>query len=410
MTRRTPIHPHVCARQPFRLALLILSLAAIGADDCPVQAATGAPRVAVAWIRGSDNVGVVQGLEGESPWAPVTSALAVGADPVMRAFEDSLYVLSRESGEVTVIEVPGWTIVHQHSPGPASPSVDIAVVAADRAYVTRESATQLLRLDPQTGATADVVDLAAFADTDGNPDMGTMAQSDNRLFVQLRRIDHNGPPAAPLIAIVDLATETLVDADPLEPGTQAIALQGTYPKGKMQVQPDTRRLILSATGAYFDAGGIELVNLDTFESLGFAVDESDPNTAADTGAFVMTTATFGYVSFSTDLVPSSHLHTFRLPPDGDFGPELQTTLPYIVPRILHDPVTNLIYWPEGGNAGPGVLVFDAGTGAKLTPQPVAVGGTITDLELLCTDGACTSTPVEVKTWGSLKGLFEKQPR
>jgi hypothetical protein len=102
------------------------------------------------------------------------------------------------------------------------------------------------------------------------------------------------------------------------------------------------------------------------------------------------------------------MHTFRIPPDGDFGPELHTTVSYIVPRILHDPVSGYIFWPEGGFADPGVLVFDAVTGAKLTAQPIPTTGTITDLELLCLDGACADTPVETKTWGGVKRLFEQQ--
>jgi hypothetical protein len=165
-----------------------------------------------------------------------------------------------------------------------------------------------------------------------------------------------------------------------------------------------RRLIVSATGAYHDAGGIEVIDLDTNTSLGFAVDEQSANAGADTGAFVMTSSTFGYFSFSTDFAQSSHLHTFTFPGTDDFGPELQTTLLYLVPRILFDPHTNLLFWPEGGNVDPGVLVFDAATGARLTLQPVPTTGDPTDLELLCV-GACRDVAVDESSWGRLKRRF-----
>jgi hypothetical protein len=305
---------------------------------------------------------------------------------------------------LTLVDVPSWTIRSTIALGIDARPMDVAVVQGDRAYVTRASTAQLLRIDPRSGAAQDVLDLSPLADSDGNPDMGTMAVHENRLYIQLRRRHDEGMPSPPLIAVMDLATETLVDVDPSAPGTQGIALQGTAPKGKMQVDAAARRLIVSATGAYHDAGGIEVIDLDSNTSLGFAVDEQSANAGADTGAFVMTSSAFGYFSFSTDFAQSSHLHTFTFPGTDDFGPELQTTLLYLVPRILFDPDTDLLFWPEGGNVDPGVLVFDAATGARLTPQPVPTTGNPTDLELLCV-GACRDVDVDESSWGRLKRRF-----
>jgi hypothetical protein len=383
---------------------VVALLVVLACGDASASAGSEAPRVAVSWTRNTDGAGVVLGLQGEAPWLATTAPLVVGADPLLRSTQDTLYVLSRNTGDLTLVDVPSWTATATISLGANAQPVDIAVIDGRRAYVTRASTSQLLRLDPRSGVSFDVLDLAAFADSDGNPDMGTMAVHEGRLFIQLRRRDDNGLPSRPLLAVVDLATETLVDADPMMPGTQCIALLGTAPKGKMQVDATTRRLIVSATGSLHDAGGIELIDLDAFTSLGFAVDEGAQNAGADVGAFVMTTSSFGYFSFSTDFAPSSHLHTFTFPNSGDFGPELQTTLLYVVPHILHDPVTDLLFWPEGGQVAPGVLVFDAATGARLTTQPVPTTGNPTDLELLCGE-SCGSVAVEKSSWSRLKKRF-----
>jgi hypothetical protein len=278
------------------------------------------------------------------------------------------------------------------------------VVTPERCYVTRGASTQLLRLDLLTGATEEVVDLSAFADSDGDPDMGMMLVHEGRLFIQLRLLDNNHMLTEPLLAVVDIASETLIDADPVQPGVQAIALQGTAPKGKMQIDAVSRRLLVSATGSLHDTGGIELIDLEKLQSQGFAVDELSPNAGADTGAFVLTEASFGYFSFSTDFAPSSHLHTFTIPGSGEFGPELQTTLLYVVPRILHDPTTQLLFWPEGGFVDSGVLVFDAITGNKLTAAPVPTSGLPTDLELVCV-GDCQAVTVREESWSRMKKVF-----
>jgi hypothetical protein len=229
------------------------------------------------------------------------------------------------------------------------------------------------------------VDLSIFADDDGVPDMGTMTVHEGRLFVQLLRIDLDSPsgfvPPA-YLAVVDIASEQLIDVDPVAPGVQAVELQGTAPKGKMQIVEPTRTLFVSATGAFFDQGGLEMIDLDTLQSAGLVIREADSQVGADLGAFVMVTPQSGYLTFSTDLLTSSHLKPFTLSGGVEPGPELHVALGYFVPILLHDPATNTLYFPEGGFGGDGVHVFDALTGERLTRDLLATSGPPTDLVLL----------------------------
>ncbi len=85
--------------------------------------------------------------------------------------------------------------------------IDLAVANADTAYITRDASSKLLKLDFSDGSTQEVVDLSIFADADGNPDLGWMAVHEDRLFVQIRRVNLGAfvPPA--YIAVIDLASE-----------------------------------------------------------------------------------------------------------------------------------------------------------------------------------------------------------
>lgn len=360
----------------------------------------------VAWNDNSDGTGSTGAMSLTSPWAFQTPTVTVGRAAVVRSFEGRVYVVEPEDGTITVIDADTWTPVRAYALGADSAPQDIAVVSADRAYVTRSSATHLLRLHLDTGTTDEVVDLAGFADADGVPDMAMMATHECRLFVQLRR--HNdqavGFVRPALLAVVDMASEQLIDVDATMPGTQAIELEGTAPKLKMQVIPQTRRLFVSATGESFDDGGLEMIDLDALRSLGLVVRESDNEVGVDLGAFVMVGPDRGYLTFTTDLVASSHLRSFTLAGGPAPGPDLHTVVGYIAQALAFDPANNHLFLPEPD----GVHVFDTLSDARLTTHPVAVSGVPTDLELLGANTVDCADAVSVpaaSAWGVMAMLL-----
>jgi hypothetical protein len=212
------------------------------------------------------------------------------------------------------------------------------------------------------------------------PELGNLLVHEGRLFVQVRRRDANGafvPPA--MLAVVDLASEALVDADPARDGVQAIELAGTSPKMAMQVIGDPPKLFVSATGGFFDAGGLERVDLATLRSEGLVIAEADGEVGADLGAFVMTSPSEGVLVFSTDLLLSSHLLPFSIPDGVAAGPEWIVSLDYFAPALAYDPATARLYYPHNGAGDTGVHVFDAATGARLTPSASPTPGPPADL-------------------------------
>jgi hypothetical protein len=358
-------------------------------------AAPASADVAVAWNDERAQRGVVQRMSSLPPWQFETPPIEVGGNVRLRFAHGVLYAVSRAEATISAIDPESWTVTRTYEIGRTNLPDDIALVSAGLAYITRPAATHLLRLDLSTGETADVVDLSVFADGDGVPDLGTLAQVEGRLFVQVRRLAGGADPVGPaLLAVVDATSGEVVDVDRGAPGLQAIELSGTYPKMKMQALPASRRLFVSATGVFHDEGGLEVIDIDALASLGVFIPELSPRTGPEIGAFAMTRRRSGYVVFSTDFLTSSHLQGFSLSGGVDAPPDLVTTLDYFVPAIVHDPRSDVLFFPvrgEQSGRGHGVHVLDAGTGARLTTEPVGTGAPPTDLELLCADAEACST-------------------
>jgi hypothetical protein len=318
----------------------------------------------------------------QPPWAFPAPFADVETDAIVRIFGRRAFVVSRSAGTIEILHAATGRPLDKIELGKDSAPQDIAVVSRSIAYVTRAKATRLLRLNPSTGEVRESTDLAPFADEDGVPDLGTMAVHRGRVFVQVRRVpegEQPPEPPKPMIAVVDGASGRVIDTEPKRPGVQAIELEGTTPRNKMQIVG--RRLYVSAFGAFFDAGGIEAIDLRTLRSLGLVIREDSGTTAADLHTFVFTSRAGGYLAFSTDFALSSHLHRFSL--DGGVDPEeLYVVLDYALPHLVHWKPGNLLFLPTRDGLLQGIHVFDAATGDRLTDAPVATPGVPTDLELL----------------------------
>lgn len=377
----------------------LLNVLALGVVACtlpgsaapvPAQAPAQGPiqgsrsSLAVAWNDDARGVGIVSGMTTQYPWQFVGKPIVVGTNSVLACANKKFYILSRSHGTVTAVK-PGLPNTRRvFSIGRNSQPVDIVVPGKRYAYITRCHSPRLLRLDLNTGACKEVVDLSMFADPDGNPDLGTMIVHGNLLFIQVRRLNSHvteGYVTPPYLAVVDLKTEKLVDVDPNKPGLQAIRLSGTFPKHRMQIVPKTNLLLVSATGGFFDAGGIEAIDLRTLKSLGLLIQEDDGFTGADLGPFIMVGRERGYLVFSTDFDLSSHVVPFSLKTGVEPGAEMYVTLGYAIPALEWDRATKQLFVPDGAFGRQGIHIFDTDTNEQLTTSGVQTSGPPTDLLL-----------------------------
>jgi len=366
---------------------LVFLLTIMGTELC---AAESGRLVAVAWNDQVTQQGKVQRFSTVSPWTVNGEALPVGLQSSLRFFAGRLYATSYVSGSIVAIDVPTWVVIKSYPIGANSEPLDIAVVSESIAYVTTRTTNQLLKLNLDTGVVSNALDLTAFSHPPGSFMAGTMVLDGDRLIVAMSRFEPEPEPQTTevvnpggYLVLVDTVSEQIMDADAVEPGIQAIELQGTFPKYKMSLLRDRRRLYVSASGGFFDEGGLEEVNLDTLKSMGLIVEEADGTTGADLLSFTMTKENQGYLNSSTDLLPSSHLARFSLT-GGANAEELFVTVDYHAPNLIFDPPSNTLFVLDGGfqNA---VWVFDAEEGETLNEDKPAVplGGIPSDLELLC---------------------------
>lgn len=332
-------------------------------------------------------------LDAVAPWSASHDVEPVGRDAIARHFYGLHYVVNRSAGTIQVIDPDTFDTVRTLTVGANSKPQDILVVAPDRAYVSRYESTLLHEIDPVSGTLRDTIDLGGFADADGLPEMAMMAQDGNRIFVQIQRVDRmvTGNPVRPsYLAVIDIRTNELLDLDPDRPGPQGVTLNGPIPSFSMHVDSVRRRLVVSTPGPRLDvSGGIEEIDLDALQSLGFIY--SEERAGVDLGGFVMISPDRGYVLGHTDIVASSHLAVFDRDPEAPGQGEIYTSLFVHNDQLAYDPVTGLLYYPDATASPPGIHVFDAATATRLTTDPIATGKPPVDLAV-----ARTVTPGEAR--------------
>ena len=175
------------------------------------------------------------------------------SDAVSRYYDGLIYVVNRMGGDNIQILDPavGFSTIRQFSVGSGSDPHDIAFAGRTKAYVSKCNETELLIINPVSGAQTGTVDLSSFADGDGIPEMDCMILVGDRLFVSIQRLDRNNywlPVAPSYIAVIDTNADTLLDCDPGTTGIQAIELVGTDPYSDIHFDPYTGLLYIACVG------------------------------------------------------------------------------------------------------------------------------------------------------------------
>ncbi len=357
-------------------------LAAAGAVVAVSSTPAFEPHVFVVTVSSDGSIGGAASITIEKPWTVAPDLERVGVDPLVRHFFGRHYVVNREAGTIQVIDPTSFETLTTLEVG-GLPQ-DIAVVGARQAYVSRFDSAELLQLDPVSGLVTGTIDLTFLADSDGIPEMGTMILDGPHLFLQLQRLDQSdaqrkvSPPS--FMAVIDVRTNQLVDADPETRGVQAIELAGRRPAYKMILESQNRRLYVSVPAGFFDPfeGAVEEIDLDTLQSLGFITTEGLLQTL-DLSAFTLVSPDKGFVVTHTEIIESSHVTGFSRQ-TGTPVSQIYTTLLGSIRNIVHDPPTSQVFLPDHTPDGTvGVLVFDAETDRILTPTPVDVGAPPVDL-------------------------------
>ncbi len=203
--------------------------------------------------------------------------LTIHSDAVVRTYRDKVYILNRlpQDNVIVLDRSDLMTPITQYSTGNGSNPHDIAFVSEAKAYISLFERSQLLIVNPVTGDSLGSVDLSTFADADGLPEVSQLALYGSHLFAACQRLDReNGwaPTEFSSIAVVDVTTDLLVDADSDTEGVQGIVMGGKNPYSAFQ---RGSRWVLSTYNMYTDLtdGGIEVIDLENLVSEGIKIDE-----------------------------------------------------------------------------------------------------------------------------------------
>ena len=299
--------------------------------------------------------------------------LGIHSDAVGHYHDGRVYIVNR-LGQDNILVLDAMdlrTPLTQFSVGNGANPHDIEIVAPDKAYVSRYDAASLLIVNPQDGAELGQIDLSAFADADGLPEVSQIVRVGDRLYLSCQRLDRNGgwgPADVSYLIVVDLATDTLVDVDPDAEGVQGIALSAANPNSMAVVG---EQIAVGVVVGFGDrSGGVEIVDTATNRSLGLAVSEED--LGGDITSMVLVDQNRGYAVVADENFANS-VRPFELS-SGTVGAPLENISGGFIPSLGVDG-DRLIVADRGSFADPasaGLKFYDAATGAFLS-GPIDTG-------------------------------------
>jgi DNA-binding beta-propeller fold protein YncE len=285
---------------------------------------------------------------------------------MVRPFGGAVYVVNRFGSDTVQRLNPaaGFVSEWECSAGSGTNPNDIAFASLRKAYVPRFASTSLLVVNPSPAANCagfvlGTIDLSAYADGDGIPDMSQATVSGGRLYVTLQRLTNfmsSGPGA---VVVIDTTTDRVLDVIELTAGNPL-----SQTKGLTVVGSD---LVLSEVGMFgVNDGGLERVDLATGTPAGFFITEAA--IGGDVTDFVLVAEHLGYAlvsgpDFSTALVafdPLAGVRTRTLLSGGNFS-DIEVNgrgERYVADRSL---------------SRPGLRIFRATDGVELTASPIALG-------------------------------------
>jgi hypothetical protein len=302
----------------------------------------------------------------------------IHSDPTGRIRGEKVYVLNRlEADNIQVVDpTSGYATGLQFSVGNGANPHDLAFVSDAKMYVTLFDRKELGVFDPETGAELGTVDLSAFADTDGLPELHTLAMAGTHALVAIKGLDrdHKWALSRPgELAVIDTTTDKVVDTDLEAAGVQGIPLLGQNPNGHMVALGDGT-IFVATLGRFatIDEAGIERVRSEAPYMSEWVVRESV------LGGSVTSFATLDGVSFFVvvavaqasgegfDTVVKHYATT-----TGE-AKEIFKTAGYQISDLALTSKGELVVCDRTLEA-PGVRIFDTETGKELTQGPIDVG-------------------------------------
>lgn len=298
-----------------------------------------------------------------------TSPLAFHPDAVCRydPLTRTPFMISRLGADAIEVLDPeqGWTVAAEYAVGSGSNPQDIAVVAPDRAYVLRYADPELLVVHPLTGATQGRVDLSAYADADGVPEMAYSLVHGGRVYVALQRLVDFEPGDYSSLLVIDGASGTV---------EREIRLSTRDPFAPLRYVPALDAISVPEVGLFGELdGGVELLAPDAAGPAGLVVTEAE--LGGDLVDALVVDATRGYAVIAVaDGGGQQHTELVRFDPSsGQRRATLLAAAGFDYSFMALSPDRRQLWLTDRTRSAPGVRVFSVADDRQLTAAPIDTG-------------------------------------
>lgn len=329
------------------------------------------------------NISTISLTFSDIPTAILARTLTDSSDAVVRSAGGKIYVINRYLADtIQVIDPATFEVIADYSVGHGSNPQDIAVISDDKAYVSRldaqndtENSDDIIIVNPLTGEKLGSIDLKPYTTDDGErlARAAQMVLVDNYLYVCMQDLPaFMGDPANTngKVAIINIDTDELVDADPDIDGIQVIQLAGRNPSD-ITYSPANDRLYVADTGVYVnyivdtsDAnGGIEFIRLEDNKSEGIIID--DAALGGGVNLIRLASPELGFTIINSTTIASFNPKTYEV-----VSKNIYTTPGFYLPDFAIDSQDRILVAEQDFNA-PGILFLNL-DGTKIA-GPISVG-------------------------------------
>lgn len=327
------------------LATLLLS----GCDLAEDVAALFDPSEARAVIASVDSVNYASSsisvITGDTNRIGINELLSdTDSDRTVNTFNNNIYIIQRFSGTniakftLDNLNTPVWQYSTQDSTTDAVSSnpQQIVFVSDTKAYVLRYGKNTVWVVNPSATTSADFkigeIDLSAYADTDGKPEISMGVIANGKLFVAMQRLNGYAPENTAYIAVIDTVTDLEIDAGIAGDSLNGIPLTIRNPNTSMQYLEATNSIYIQGIGSYSPdtyTGGIEQINLTDYTTSVIVDDGTSLSHPSErVSSMVIVSPTIGYY---VSYIGWQNNSIYKFNPST--GEESQTT---IVPLISGD--------------------------------------------------------------------------
>ena len=205
-------------------------------------------------------------------------------DWIIRSYGDYFYLIGRYYTDsltkfhIDAPETPLYQVSVLASGSDTSNPHDLIFLNADKAYMPMYGVPKCWIIDPNDGSKIGEIDLSAYADSDGLPELQAGIIVGDKLFLLAERLNRNAPSGIwepqddAYLIVIDTGADTEIDTNAGRTALKGVKLPAKGPNSIMYL-PENNLIYIACTGVYpgldpsspyLYTGGIVTVDPDTY--------------------------------------------------------------------------------------------------------------------------------------------------